>query len=368
MSIIRRSGFAFPRQSSPRQFPQWPVELDPDHPLNDALVGWWPLTTGGADISGNGSNLINFNATGGTIEMTSGPLGPAMFMTGTASGGAYQGSHLILTTPSPLVNVVGAFTVAAWVMPAASGSNVVGDIIIYGSTAAYRLGIGLSTSTSTVNVAVNASVLTPTLSTPWVSGAWQHLVVIVNGTDALVYLNGALVATLASALLPTGTSGLPMCIGGQGNSNVSFNGSISDARLWARALSASEVFSVYSNPVAPLRPVVRRLLFPQQVLLPTGIASTTALGRPIFSLNVAGIGGATAPGVPVFESTLAPAGVATASHVGSAAPNPWGVVSTTTFGEPTFPGVLHRPLALPMPALWASLGCGPISTPSMPPP
>ena len=315
MSIIRRSGFAFPRQSSPRQFPQWPVELDPDHPLNDALVGWWPLTTGGADISGNGSNLINFNATGGTIEMTSGPLGPAMFMTGNAVGGAYQGSYLILTTPSPLVNVVGAFTVAAWVMPAASGSNGVGDIIIYGSTAAYGLGMGL-TSTSTVNIAVNASILTPTLSTPWVSGAWQHLAVIVNGTDALVYLNGALVATLASALLPTGTSGLPMCIGGQGNGNVSFNGSISDARLWARVLSASEVFSVYSNPVAPLRPVVRRLLFPQQVLLPTGVASTTALGAPIFSLNTVGVGGATAPGVPVFESTLSPAGIADAGALG----------------------------------------------------
>jgi hypothetical protein len=70
-------------------------------------------------------------------------------------------------------------------------------------------------------------------------GVWCHLAGVYDGSSVSIYVNGALAATHASAVKPIdGSSPLEIGISHGGHS---FNGSLDDVRIYARALSAAEV-------------------------------------------------------------------------------------------------------------------------------
>ena len=83
------------------------------------------------------------------------------------------------------------------------------------------------------------------------AGVWHHLVVSqaagASGAGALVYLDGALYASIAVLGYPTWTSGtIKACIGNNGNS-LPFKGIFGEARIYNRGLSAGEISDLYNE-------------------------------------------------------------------------------------------------------------------------
>jgi len=74
----------------------------------------------------------------------------------------------------------------------------------------------------------------------------MNLVGVNTGTNAFIYLNGALAATKGSALTYTGTG--PLLMGRQGElAGEYFLGSMNNVQIYNRALTAAEVLNNYNE-------------------------------------------------------------------------------------------------------------------------
>jgi len=79
--------------------------------------------------------------------------------------------------------------------------------------------------------------------------SWTNLIVIVDGTQIKLYLNGSLISTQTSSLtMAAGANGLTL--GGFGQGTLLWNGSIDQVRIYNTALSASNVALLYAETSA----------------------------------------------------------------------------------------------------------------------
>ena len=79
--------------------------------------------------------------------------------------------------------------------------------------------------------------------------AWTHIAQTYDGSTIRLYVNGALVRSLAqTGALETNSS--PLSIGGTNAYGEFFEGHIDDVRVYDRALSVSEISSDMNAPVA----------------------------------------------------------------------------------------------------------------------
>ncbi len=74
------------------------------------------------------------------------------------------------------------------------------------------------------------------------SGTWHHFAETFDGTTMSLYIDGGLVTSKTSASPSTGTSGSFSI----GLANAVLNGSIDDVRIYNRALSATEIQTMYN--------------------------------------------------------------------------------------------------------------------------
>src|SRR6185295_11995350 len=82
---------------------------------------------------------------------------------------------------------------------------------------------------------------------------WTHLAQTYDGSTIRLYVNGTQVASAArTGALQTTTS--PLWIGGNNPYGEYFQGRIDDARVYSRALSASEIVTDMSLPVGGSTP------------------------------------------------------------------------------------------------------------------
>lgn len=216
----------------------------------NGLVGWWTLheQTGPAtDLSGNGND--------GTVTGTTrGVVGK-----GGLTAYEFDGTDDILDMGSPAaVSGVDPVTVSFWFNP---------DIDISGGTAVDWQFIGKSGEWaiendsgggdgSTLAMGIWGDRLNTTQAT-WTAGTWYHVVYVVDSTGGVfeVYVNGGLDNSKApGSSIASTTNGL--YIGGEGANNVQYvDGTIADARIYNRALSAAEIQTLhdwghgdYANP------------------------------------------------------------------------------------------------------------------------
>ena len=78
---------------------------------------------------------------------------------------------------------------------------------------------------------------------------WSHLAATYDGASQKLFLNGVLVASRIQANL-IGVSTGPLRIGGDSVWGEYFNGLIDEVRVYSRALSAGEIQSDMTMPVA----------------------------------------------------------------------------------------------------------------------
>jgi hypothetical protein len=86
------------------------------------------------------------------------------------------------------------------------------------------------------------------LDTLVLDGLWHHLAVTVSGGLIVIYVDGIQAASAGN--WPTWYHNAFFTLGGGPPADCFWAGAIDDARMYARALSASEVFSIVNHPTA----------------------------------------------------------------------------------------------------------------------
>jgi Concanavalin A-like lectin/glucanases superfamily len=196
------------------------------------LVSWWPGEQSAIDIVGtNNGTLV------GGVTFTNGKVGQAFSLNGT--------SQYVDVPDSPSLNPTNAVTCEAWVHPAAFSPSTAPPIIkkdgiSYGG---YALELG-GPQSAIFGVYVSGN----WYDTPYVPvpvNQWSHLTGVYDGTNASLYLNGVLAASIAvSGAIINGPGDLQI---GHDPSNPTryFGGLIDEPSVYNRALSSNEIQAIY---------------------------------------------------------------------------------------------------------------------------
>ncbi|MBR7837452.1 hypothetical protein KDL01_29505 [Actinospica durhamensis] len=209
------------------------------------LVGDWPLTdpagsTSTLDTSGLGNSGAVTNAT---------------FNSSYASfpGTAGQG----IATPNPVLNTAGSYSISAWVQLTSAPSTYAMVASIKGSTSANQASAHLMYTTySGQNRFIFQTSATASSAPTWYSveatssptvGSWYHLVATHDGSTGQIalYINGTLVGTSVAAQSWAPSAG-SFDIGSE-NGSSPFPGDIANVQAYQRALSATEVSTLYAQ-------------------------------------------------------------------------------------------------------------------------
>jgi hypothetical protein len=200
--------------------------------------------------------------TGTVAKDASGSGNDAQLLNGAGWGTGRSGSALVLdgvddiaaVSDSPsLGGFGGALTVAAWVQrsSAQTGWRMAVSRQLT-TTSADQFFLGFSGSQPRFGLNTSGSGNQNTGAGSVAAGAWVHLAGVYDGTSLRLYVNGTQQATLAK----TGTilaSARPILLGGNANTATALaatealHGRVDDLRLYARALTASEISALASG-------------------------------------------------------------------------------------------------------------------------
>lgn len=215
--------------------------------LNEGLVGYWPLNGNYYDASQNG----NYGQSNGNVTFAEDRFGTPE---GACQFGGEDGDYIVVPD-SPILNVRGAITLAAWICPDVELNGTTSPIVLkYRSREgerAYWLYANISPATGPhFRVDLDAGVGMIGASELPTAGAWSFVVGTYDGTNAKIYVNGILKASHSSSG-QINVSDRPLTIGGvwEGiNDDVlhfhGFDGKIDDVRIYNRALSSTEIISL----------------------------------------------------------------------------------------------------------------------------
>ena len=262
--------------------PAGQARLKQGHQLNQGLVGWWLMNEGGGlkayDISGQGNHGTLTNNPTWTI----GKRGPALGFDGTnryVNTGITSNTNFSNTT----------FSGSVWFKTTAStGMLLAKQDITGGSAGGWAVSFGAAQVINVVHKdATGANVLTRfTTNTGLNDGKWHHIVFTMttntsssSGQNINIYLDGVLNQGSLTNTAAVVAVAWPVYFGNRYNTSIPWDGSIDDVRIYMRALSTSEIQSLYYNPLAALEPQTRRIWAPG-IDIPSSIANATAKPKP----------------------------------------------------------------------------------------
>jgi Concanavalin A-like lectin/glucanases superfamily len=206
--------------------------------------GQWIFAEGSgystADVSGNGNtgNFVNY------VGWIAGPnQNGAVF--GFSAGNSYVG------IASQIVADTNAVTFCGWAKSGPAG----GAVFLRGSdnrgTGGWSIflaeNVGSPALASIVTTSPSIAQQTVVGKTTIAAGTWYFIAGVWNpGVSLQIYVNGVLEGTTqtSSTTLRTGTAGIAL---GVANNGSFFDGTISDVRIYPRALAASEISALYTT-------------------------------------------------------------------------------------------------------------------------
>ena len=241
------------KTKQPVRMPRFGHRVDKTDPILRGCVGWWPLNDGAGtkakDISAYSNDFTN---TGG-VTWGATDKGTAADFNGT-SGTYIRGGTSLLASPS-------AITVSAWAkLDTYNSSTGHGIVSRWGSGSsgnqfllyypAFSNGPRFFVTNSSTNYIAQSS----TSSTGF-TGRYVHFVGTWDGTDVKLYIDGTEDATTTGpASVNSGNSDY-IEIGNYVVNSFCMDGQIQNVRVYDRALTATEVSRLYTEPWAGLKPL-----------------------------------------------------------------------------------------------------------------
>lgn len=209
----------------------------PGGPPTNGLVAYYPFNGNAGDASGTGNNGTAY---GGTSFVT-GKVGQAISLDGV--------NGYVAVNDSSSLNLTN-FTVAMWVnlnnLPASNQFFALAVKTVSDMNENYELLVGYPSSGS-IHFPFKWTDGTRTVDstgTQLTAGVWKHVVLTYDGTSAKVYIDGTLNTTKTYSKTPAVNSG-QLIIGNEAGMSRYTNGMIDEVRIYNRALSQSEVTSLY---------------------------------------------------------------------------------------------------------------------------
>ncbi len=281
------------------------------------LVSWWAGEGNALDSAG-----LNDGTAFGGVAYAAGEVGQGFVLDGVTG-------H-VRVPDSPSLRIANALTLEAWVQPRLYASHSMGiidkwDAFVAAGQASYTLYL---TYDGRPHFALSASGSDFDFVDVWSSntvpvGVWSHVAGTYDGTTTRLYINGSLqaAASWAQGIYP-GTSNVAVggAVGGTspGQVNYPFAGMIDEPSVYARALAASEVQSIFAagssgKCVGPVGPYIVSEPASQTMLLGATVTfSVAAIGTPPLTyqwqLNSNNIPGATGSALVLTNVQFADAG------------------------------------------------------------
>ena len=184
------------------------------------------------DVSGNGNNGIIYGAT--SIADRLGNANSAYSFNGA--------DDYVKTADSQSLNITGDLTISAWIRAKEPGAIIFSNMLEILAHDGYSLRLDFL-SGKILFWSGNATLLG---QTPVNTDSWTHVAVTLSGTTATSYVDGVFDAS-GTVGVPT-SSGVDQTIGASYTPFYFWNGSIDDVRVYNRALSYSEIGTLYASP------------------------------------------------------------------------------------------------------------------------
>lgn len=214
--------------------------------ITTGLVGHWKFDEGAGTTAGDSSGNNNTGILTNGPTWTTGKIGGAVNIGG--------GSQQVTVPDTASLDVTGTLTVSLWIKPTTLPTGNAGFLSkAAGGDRAYSLNGNLSSSSkqpqfwisrdgdsSTKNTVTGTNILT--------TNTWYHVVgVFQPSVSAQLYMNAAVNAQITTGIYASiHNSAAPLRIGFNSDTSESFNGAIDDVRVYNRALTASEVQTIYN--------------------------------------------------------------------------------------------------------------------------
>ena len=213
--------------------------------LAQGLIGWWKFDEGSGttagDSSGGGNNGTLMNGAVWTSDSKVG--GGAISLDGV--------DDYVSIVSNPVSSFSNPISVCAWVLNNNPTINGTGDfdqtiLKLYGDASNSLRFFDSVTSRKLVfaykSGGVNTSIISS--SAVFIQNQWTHVCYTYNGTNKILYANGATVSSIAG---PTYYSyGVGNYIGTMTSTGGNWGGKVDDVRIYNRALSAMEVTDLYN--------------------------------------------------------------------------------------------------------------------------
>ncbi len=224
-------------------------------------VGYWKFDEGSGTVTVDStSNGNNGSLSGAAIPTwsTSGIINDALSFNGTTAWVSVKDSSSLDFSGS-------AVSISAWVKQTDNNPNrpVISKRTSYSSTGIpYELTID-GTNSISWRVIGNSSNLN--YGTELTTNTWYHVGATYDGTTQIIWVNGTNVKSQSRSGTFT-TNNHVLMIGTDNESSEWFKGTIDEIGLWSRALSSSEISSLYNNgvglsyPFGPTNVVFKTLL------------------------------------------------------------------------------------------------------------
>ncbi len=210
-------------------------------PVPVGIISWWPAGGNASDaITSNNGSLVN-----GT-SFASGKVGQAFSFNGT--------NQIVQVADAPSLNPTNGLTLEGWIYAARYSTNdssvITGKDIPYG-TRQYLLAMA-----SVSNQWVFRPHVGLTNGLNWFNGhvpvqtnTWYHVAMTYDQANVTLYVNGA-ADSFAPATGPVVTGNPSFNIGGEIYGPWNFPGSVDELSVYNRALSATEIQSIYNAGAA----------------------------------------------------------------------------------------------------------------------
>lgn len=306
-----------------------------ESPLNRGLVGWWmglPHIAGGKTLY----NLVQPYHAALASDATWQTGNQGSFAATKFPNGASTTSKAVFANDLYSFNGSSGkapYTLAFWFFVPTSVANFAGLVWIANGTGYW----GTQSFNNTIqSFRVNGtSTIANATFTP---GTWAHFTTTFDGLTIRTYLNSAPGGTIASSLAMTSTNEVRFY--STGSSYAITN----DAKIWNRALSATEIAAVYQDSRAGFPETIRRTRSSSVFYLSISVGS---LSLTLDSATVTGSGTATTPTPTTGGLNLTLASLTTTATATATVPTPTSaslaltldslvITATATAEAPTF--------------------------------
>jgi len=222
------------------------IRLNPIDYGDTSLIGWWNFEEGSGSSAGDGSG------NGRTGTLTNGPS----WTSGKAGGGiGLDGSNDHVSVPDNAAWYFGTdpFTISMWVRwnSLVDRESIIGQSSGPGNVIKWDLVGGMDTSFAYDSTKITLHIWNGSnyfASWAWTasSATWYHLAITRSGTDWILFVNGVQTGGTQTLSVTVPNVSSDLRIGSDGEAWNFLNGTMDDVRIYNRALSASEIGSVYN--------------------------------------------------------------------------------------------------------------------------